>query len=331
MNIGNNTPYQNQSATPQSRTQSQSSQTFDLSSYRTAPVSQNQQSNGMPELYIPPYDPDKVNDVLADEDRTKLTQEENDYYAEKFSNQNITKQEMGDLLVELEEKGVITQTERLSMCSSITPIYTNQGATFSTVFIEPCNPDTGVSYYEENKPSFPNDIFEAAYDRLHYLDQLEAFCKGERMNLYAVENSYGQSISQEREAITAMQRVLNGIMGNQSQESKNNSAQTSVSMMGSNVDPKLLELQNQLNEIIEGNADRAKLESLENEESEEEYYKALFAKVDQHIEETKEYLEENAQTQLEKRLEQERFEHGLMLELQSNSKESRAALMGEVN
>lgn len=179
------------------------------------------------DLYIPHFDPEKVDDVLADEDRYQLTQEEIDYYAEQFSKEGITMREMGDLLMEIEDKGVITQTERRSMCNGLTPLYSYQGEVFTTVFSEPCNPQTHISYYEENNPSFTNQFFEAAYDRVHYLDNLENFCRNEQIYLSGVQNSLGQSISEERDTINTMQNILNGIMAGQSKESKENVTQNS--------------------------------------------------------------------------------------------------------
>lgn len=61
------------------------------------------------------FDPSKVDDVLTPETRYQLTQEDKDYFANKYDLNNMNPAEMDEMLYEMEQMGAITQTERLSV------------------------------------------------------------------------------------------------------------------------------------------------------------------------------------------------------------------------
>lgn len=67
--------------------------------------------------YVPlaHFSTEKVGDVLTEETRYVLTQEEQDYFTEKYDIDNMDAFEMDCMLYEMEQMGVLTQSERLAM------------------------------------------------------------------------------------------------------------------------------------------------------------------------------------------------------------------------
>ncbi len=101
-------------------------------------------------VYLGRFDPSKVDDVLTPETRYQLTQEDKDYFANKYDLNNMSPYEMDEMLYEMELMGAITQSERLA----VNPFINTDGSlrAYSSVTIV----DGTSSVFGENSLGFDN-------------------------------------------------------------------------------------------------------------------------------------------------------------------------------
>lgn len=142
-------------------------------------------------------DPDKVDDVLTPSTRYQLTEEDKVYFQEKYGDVNqLSYWEMDCMLYELQEMGVITQSERLEAH----PLFEADGS-----FAPGRVTCLAVDSYTVGEVDFGDDVFAYFQEKLESLRK-EIFTMG----LTAEEIRENKEAMKRLDAVSS---VLEGIFG----------------------------------------------------------------------------------------------------------------------
>ncbi len=223
--------------------------------------------------YLGRFNPDKQDDVLTPETRYQLTQEDKDYFAQKYDIGNMTPGEMDEMLCELEDMGAITQSERLA----VNPYMNADGSfkSFSQVVIIPStHTGEGSSVTDLHQDHYGGDPLGFWAQRLRTLEQ-ELVTGGATVDKEAHR--------QELAGTQAISALVGGIFG-QSPSARTTSAQNSGVPYGQHTEDSTLEsLKRSLDAMLQCNYDRLRLDIIDEEEEEQKQFEAMLDMVDKAI------------------------------------------------
>lgn len=255
------------------------------------------------------FDPNKVDDVLTPETRYQLTQEDKDYFANKYDIGNMGPTEMDEMLYEMEQMGAITQSERLAVNPFINTDGTLSGFTMVTI-VPTSNTGEGSSVFlsGQNGESSLVDHWRWYYegDPLNFWE--------ERMKTLQQELvTGGDNVDKEahREELAGTETVLgllDGIFGKGATTSSDAGTNTASGWQPFGVgveDPTVANMKRQLQSMIDHSYQRARLEILDEEEEEQENFDSLIDMVDKAIEATDQTLAEDLMEELVGDMEEE--------------------------
>lgn len=261
-------------------------------------------SNHLDDIYFPDYQKGEGSLHLEDEDRHVLTQEEIDYFAEKYGDGNMDLEQWDNFLYELQELGVISKSERVTAGGFLVPVYTDDSGSLESSMIVGSGSamENGYSYHN-NPMNYLTQMKEKSWD-LALKAQKEGFPTEEM-----VQDSfdYGTVLS-----------VLENILGNASETAtaQSSDAETLLRTMSSsnefsqsaNNDPELEALKAQMNLLLDNNYSRARFQEVSDNEEEEARWEALLEYVDRNIEDMKEIAEERKEELLEQDLKNKQYQ-----------------------